>query len=60
LGGQGPAGRWLPAGPSRFHGRDVWLYPRDRWSDTRFRLGPQHDALREAIGSELDLLRSAE
>ncbi|MFD3698332.1 diadenosine tetraphosphate hydrolase [Streptomyces sp. NPDC058646] len=34
----------------------VWLYPRDRWSDERFRLGPHHDELREAIGGELDRL----
>jgi diadenosine tetraphosphate (Ap4A) HIT family hydrolase len=32
----------------------VWLYPRERWSDERFRLGPPHDALRETIGDELD------
>ncbi|WP_432142921.1 diadenosine tetraphosphate hydrolase [Streptomyces sp. bgisy084] len=44
--------------PADLVGAPVWLYPRDRWSDTQFRLGPQHDALREAIGSELDLLRS--
>ncbi|MCF3142065.1 HIT family protein [Streptomyces platensis] len=46
--------------PAEVVGAPVWLYPRDRWSDTRCRLGPQHDALREAIGGELDLLRSAE
>ncbi|MEU3991152.1 diadenosine tetraphosphate hydrolase [Streptomyces platensis] len=46
--------------PAEVVGAPVWLYPRDRWSDTRFRLGPQHDALREAIGSELDLLGSVE
>ncbi|MFI5525491.1 diadenosine tetraphosphate hydrolase [Streptomyces platensis] len=44
--------------PADVVGTPVWLYPRDRWTDTQFRLGPQHDALREAIGSELDLLRS--
>ncbi|MFB7208897.1 diadenosine tetraphosphate hydrolase [Streptomyces sp. NPDC056255] len=32
----------------------VWLYPRDRWSAGRFALGPRHDALRAAIGEELD------
>ncbi|MFJ8808776.1 diadenosine tetraphosphate hydrolase [Streptomyces sp. NPDC102490] len=32
----------------------VWLYPRERWSEEQFRLGPRHDALREAIGDELD------
>ncbi|MEU9864504.1 diadenosine tetraphosphate hydrolase [Streptomyces sp. NPDC047971] len=37
----------------------VWLHPRDRWSDERFALGPAHDALRAAIGAELDLLRAA-
>ncbi|WP_156725239.1 diadenosine tetraphosphate hydrolase [Streptomyces apocyni] len=41
-------------------GMPVWLYPRDRWSDERFTLGPQHDGLREAIGSELDRLRSTD
>lgn len=39
-------------------GKPVWLYPRDRWSDEQFKLGPQHDVLRDAIGSELDRLRS--
>ncbi|WP_086710134.1 HIT family protein [Streptomyces antimycoticus] len=39
-------------------GKPVWLYPRERWSDERFRLGPQHDVLREEISSELDRLRS--
>ncbi|MFG2113502.1 diadenosine tetraphosphate hydrolase [Streptomyces sp. NPDC048718] len=37
----------------------VWLYPRTRWSDERFALGPRHEALREAIGVELDALSSA-
>ncbi|MFJ5829465.1 diadenosine tetraphosphate hydrolase [Streptomyces sp. NPDC093089] len=36
----------------------VWLYPRARWTEEEFRLGPQHDVLRTAIGSELDRLRS--
>ncbi|MFJ9740922.1 diadenosine tetraphosphate hydrolase [Streptomyces sp. NPDC101166] len=36
----------------------VWLYPRERWSDERFRLGSRHDVLREAIGGELDRLSS--
>ncbi|MEU9111007.1 diadenosine tetraphosphate hydrolase [Streptomyces sp. NPDC048483] len=44
--------------PADVVGAPVWLYPRDRWSDEQFRLGPQHDALRDAIGSELDKLRS--
>lgn len=39
-------------------GKPVWLYPRERWSDEQFKLGPQHDALWDAIGSELDWLRS--
>ncbi|MFF9064345.1 diadenosine tetraphosphate hydrolase [Streptomyces sp. NPDC014891] len=34
----------------------VWLYPRERWSDEAYALGPRHDALREAIGDELDRL----
>jgi diadenosine tetraphosphate (Ap4A) HIT family hydrolase len=44
--------------PDELVGKPVWLYPRERWSDERFRLGPQHDVLRDAIGSELDRLRS--
>ncbi|KAK1184483.1 diadenosine tetraphosphate hydrolase [Streptomyces sp. NBS 14/10] len=50
-----PRFEWEPAG---LVGKPVWLYPRDRWSDERFKLGPQHDGLRDAIGSELDRLRS--
>ncbi|KQX78365.1 MULTISPECIES: hypothetical protein [Streptomyces] len=38
--------------------KPVWLYPHERWSDERHRLGPRHDALRRAIGEELDRLRS--
>ncbi|UQA91869.1 HIT family protein [Streptomyces halobius] len=34
----------------------VWLYPHERWSDEQYALGPQHNALREAIGAELDRL----
>jgi diadenosine tetraphosphate (Ap4A) HIT family hydrolase len=37
----------------------VWLYPRERWSDERFALGPRHDPLRAAIAAELDELRAA-
>ncbi|MET8689241.1 diadenosine tetraphosphate hydrolase [Streptomyces sp. NPDC004732] len=48
-----PRFEWEPADIVR---GPVWLYPRERWSDDRFALGPQHDALREAIGSELDRL----
>jgi len=44
--------------PAELISKPVWLYPPDRWSDQRFRLGPQHDVLRDAIGSELDRLRS--
>ncbi|MFF3505687.1 HIT family protein [Streptomyces sp. NPDC003247] len=44
--------------PADLVGRPVWLYPPDRWTDERFRLGPRHDGLRAAIGSELDRLRS--
>nr|WP_202468879.1 diadenosine tetraphosphate hydrolase [Streptomyces sp. SID2888] len=50
-----PRFEWEPA---ELVGKPVWLYPRDRWSDERFKLGPQHDVLRDAIGSELDRLRS--
>jgi hypothetical protein len=44
--------------PPDLVGMPVWLYPRERWSDGRFALGPQHGVLRKAIGSELDQLRS--
>ncbi|MFM9442513.1 diadenosine tetraphosphate hydrolase [Streptomyces acidiscabies] len=42
--------------PSDLVGRPVWLYPRERWHDERYVLGPQHDAVREAIADELDRL----
>ncbi|MFE5242406.1 MULTISPECIES: diadenosine tetraphosphate hydrolase [unclassified Streptomyces] len=45
--------------PAERVGGPVWLYPRDRWSDERYGLGPRHDCLRDAIGRELDELRSA-
>ncbi|MFE9497741.1 HIT family protein [Streptomyces collinus] len=48
-----PRFEWEPA--EVVH-KPVWLYPVDRWCDERFRLGPQHDGLRNAIGSELDQL----
>ncbi|MFF9868294.1 diadenosine tetraphosphate hydrolase [Streptomyces sp. NPDC013953] len=48
-----PRFTWEPAG---LVGRPVWLYPRDRWSDERYALGPRHAAVREAIGEELDRL----
>ncbi|MBK3588891.1 diadenosine tetraphosphate hydrolase [Streptomyces microflavus] len=44
--------------PSNVVSRPVWLYPQERWSDEQFKLGPQHDALRDAISNELDQLRS--
>ncbi|MEU6935654.1 diadenosine tetraphosphate hydrolase [Streptomyces rubiginosohelvolus] len=44
--------------PSNVVSRPVWLYPQERWSDEQFKLGPQHDALREAISNELDQLHS--
>ncbi|MFF3684417.1 HIT family protein [Streptomyces sp. NPDC002187] len=50
-----PRFEWEPADVV---GAPVWLSPRDRWTDERFRLGPRHDVLRDAIGSELDRLRS--
>ncbi|WP_431775553.1 HIT family protein [Streptomyces cucumeris] len=46
--------------PADLTGRPVWLHPRTNWTDERFALGPQHDPLREAIGDELDHLRSAD
>ncbi|MGW1952195.1 diadenosine tetraphosphate hydrolase [Streptomyces sp. NPDC001920] len=42
---------WEPAG---LVGLPVWLYPREHFSDERHALGARHDALREAIGEELD------
>jgi diadenosine tetraphosphate (Ap4A) HIT family hydrolase len=49
-----PRFEWEPA---ELVGKPVWLYPRDRWRDERFKVGRQHDVLREAIGNELDGLR---
>ncbi|MFE2768512.1 diadenosine tetraphosphate hydrolase [Streptomyces albidoflavus] len=46
-----PRYAWEPADLVRL---PVWLYPRDRWSDRRYALGPGHDVLREAIADELD------
>lgn len=40
--------------PADLVGRPVWLYPREHWGDERHTLGPQHDALREAINKKLD------
>lgn len=45
-----PRFQWEPA---ELLGKPVWLYPRERWSDQRYALGPQHDTLREAISDEL-------
>lgn len=44
--------------PSDLVSRPVWLYPRERWSDQQYALGPRHDALREAINEELGGLLS--
>jgi diadenosine tetraphosphate (Ap4A) HIT family hydrolase len=44
--------------PAELVSAPVWLYPRDRWRDEQFRLGPQHEVLRDAIGSALDQLRA--
>ncbi|MEV5951071.1 diadenosine tetraphosphate hydrolase [Streptomyces sp. NPDC051993] len=44
--------------PSDLVSRPVWLYPRERWSDQQYALGPRHDALREAINEELSGLLS--
>ncbi|WP_035802904.1 HIT family protein [Kitasatospora mediocidica] len=49
-----PRFEWEPAD---LVGMPVWLYPRERWSDEQFALGPQHDVLRAAIGTELDQLQ---
>ncbi|MFX4294710.1 diadenosine tetraphosphate hydrolase [Streptomyces bohaiensis] len=50
-----PRFEWEPVDVVR---APVWLYPRERWSDKQFRLGPQHDELRAAISRELDNLRT--
>jgi hypothetical protein len=38
-------------------GAPAWLCARGGWHDEQFRLGPQHDLSRDAIGRELDELR---
>ncbi|MFB7447601.1 diadenosine tetraphosphate hydrolase [Streptomyces sp. NPDC056194] len=50
-----PRHAWEPADAA---GAPVWLYPPDRWNEEQSRLGPRHNALREAISSELDRLRA--
>ncbi len=50
-----PRFEWEPAD---LVGGPVWLYPRERWYDERTRLGPRHDTVRDAIGVELDRLRT--
>lgn len=42
--------------PADLVGRPAWLYPRERWSDEQYALGPQHSDLREAISEELGQL----
>ncbi|MFE6775946.1 diadenosine tetraphosphate hydrolase [Streptomyces sp. NPDC057702] len=42
--------------PADLVGKPVWRYPAKRWSQPRHALGPQHAALRAAIGTELDRL----
>ncbi|MFE2049526.1 diadenosine tetraphosphate hydrolase [Streptomyces sp. NPDC059459] len=49
-----PRFEWEPA---EVVGAPVWLYPRERWSEERFWLGPQHDVLRAELSGELDRLR---
>lgn len=46
--------------PAELVGLPVWLYPRERWSDEDYALGPRHDMLRAAIGEELDRLGAAD
>lgn len=46
-----PRYEWEPA---ELVGKPVWLYPADRWTSERHRLGPRHGVVRDAIGSELD------
>ncbi|GHG06394.1 diadenosine tetraphosphate hydrolase [Streptomyces zaomyceticus] len=48
-----PRFEWEPAD---LVGLPVWLYPRQRWNDEEYALGPAHDTLRAAIGAELDRL----
>lgn len=43
--------------PPEIVGHPVWLHPRSSWSDPATALGPQHDALRAALISEISRLR---
>lgn len=47
---------WEPADRVRL---PVWLYEAECWRGERHALGPRHDALRAAIGAELDRLGEA-
>ncbi|MEU9087764.1 diadenosine tetraphosphate hydrolase [Streptomyces sp. NPDC048357] len=47
---------WEPADRVRL---PVWLYEKECWRGEQHALGPRHDALRAAIGVELDLLGQA-
>lgn len=40
--------------PPDLVGKPVWLYPQSNWTDPSMALGPQHDALRDAIAEYLD------
>ncbi|MFD9356384.1 HIT family protein [Streptomyces sp. NPDC060031] len=46
---------WEPADLVRI---PVWLYEEEYWRSPEHQLGPRHDALRVAIGEELDRLRT--
>ncbi|MFI1282568.1 HIT family protein [Streptomyces sp. NPDC020858] len=47
---------WEPADRVRL---PVWLYEEEYWRGGQYALGPRHDALRAAIGEELDRLGAA-
>jgi diadenosine tetraphosphate (Ap4A) HIT family hydrolase len=51
-----PRFEWEP--PELVH-LPVWLYAREHWQDERHALAARHDALRSAIGEELDRLTAA-
>lgn len=51
-----PRFEWEP--PDLVH-LPVWLYGREHWHDERHALATRHDALRGAIGGELDRLTAA-